>query len=154
MLIFACPIIANSQCWLFALRANIRICSQISVFESLRPLRRYRKLNTGANTDIWGQIRIFSPYLPWGQITNTDCLLLLDIQKSDIVWYIFETRFETKIFASWTKATLLRIYFRNLSVHRSFLLYKSQCLEKINVKYVIKDVMHIFMHHLSLYFDI
>jgi hypothetical protein len=25
-----------------------------------------------ANTDIWGQIRIFAPYLPWGQITNTD----------------------------------------------------------------------------------
>ena len=32
MLIFACPIIANSQCWLFALRANIRICPQIFVF--------------------------------------------------------------------------------------------------------------------------
>jgi hypothetical protein len=32
MLIFACPIIANSQCWLFALRANIRICPHISVF--------------------------------------------------------------------------------------------------------------------------
>jgi hypothetical protein len=45
---------------------------------------------------------------------------------------------ETKIFASWTKATLLRIYFRNLSLHRSFLQYKSQCLEKVNVKYVIK----------------
>jgi hypothetical protein len=32
----------------------------------------------------------------------------------------------------------LRIYFRNLSVQRSFLQYKSQCLEKVNVKYVIK----------------
>jgi hypothetical protein len=42
------------------------------------------------------------------------------IVQIDIVWYIFETRFETKIFASWTKATLLRIYFRNLSVHRFF----------------------------------
>ena len=30
---------------------------------SLRPLRRYRKLNTGENTDIWGQILIF-----WGHI--------------------------------------------------------------------------------------
>ena len=29
MLIFACPIIANSQCWLFALRANT---GKISVF--------------------------------------------------------------------------------------------------------------------------
>ena len=25
----------------------------------MRPLRRYRKLNSGANTDIWGQIQIF-----------------------------------------------------------------------------------------------
>jgi hypothetical protein len=31
----------------------------------------------------------------------------------DIVWYIFETKLETKIFASWTKATLLKNYFRN-----------------------------------------
>jgi hypothetical protein len=31
MFVFACPIIARSQCWLFALRANIRICSHISV---------------------------------------------------------------------------------------------------------------------------
>jgi hypothetical protein len=54
--------------------------------------------------------------------------------------YIFEIRFETKIFASWTKATLLRIYFRNLSVQRFFLQYKSQCLEKVNVKYVIKNL--------------
>jgi hypothetical protein len=29
MLIFACPIIANSQCWLFAIRANT---GKISVF--------------------------------------------------------------------------------------------------------------------------
>ena len=32
MYVFACPIIARSQCCLFALRANIRICPQISVF--------------------------------------------------------------------------------------------------------------------------
>ena len=32
------------------------------------------------------------------------------------------------------RSTLLRIYFRNLSVQRSFLQYKSQCLEKVNVK--------------------
>jgi hypothetical protein len=60
------------------------------------------------------------------------------IVQIDIVWYIFETRLETKILASWTKSTLLRIYFRNFSVQRSFLQYKSQCLEKVNVKYVIK----------------
>ena len=64
----------------------------------------------------------------------------------DIVWYIFETRIETKIFASWTKATLLKIYFRNLSVQRSFLQYKSQCLEKVNVKYVIKRLWHDIFH--------
>ena len=34
-----------------------------------------------ANMDIWGQIRIFAPYLPWEQITNTDFQLLLDMQK-------------------------------------------------------------------------
>jgi len=32
MFVFACPIIAKSQCWLFALRANIHIFPQISVF--------------------------------------------------------------------------------------------------------------------------
>jgi hypothetical protein len=33
MFVFACPIIAKSQCWLFALRTNTgRICPQISVF--------------------------------------------------------------------------------------------------------------------------
>ena len=31
MFIFACPIIDKRQCWLFALRANIRIGPQISV---------------------------------------------------------------------------------------------------------------------------
>ena len=33
MFVLACPMIARSQCWLFALRANIRIIFlQISVF--------------------------------------------------------------------------------------------------------------------------
>ena len=68
------------------------------------------------------------------------------IVQINIVWYIFETRFETKIFESWTKATLLRIYFRNLSVHRSFLQYKSQSLEKVNIKYVIKRLWHKIFH--------
>ena len=36
------------------------------------------------------------------------------------------------------QSSLLKIYFCNLSVQRSFLQYKSQCLEKVNVKYVIK----------------
>jgi hypothetical protein len=54
--------------------------------------------------------------------------------------------FETKIFASCTNSTLLRIYFRNLSVQRSFLQYKNQCLEKVNVKYVIKRLWHEISH--------
>jgi hypothetical protein len=39
-----------------------------------------------------------------------------------------------------------RIYVRNLFVHRSFLQYKSQCLEKVNVKYVIKRLWHEIFH--------
>jgi hypothetical protein len=45
------------------------------------------------------------------------------IVQIDIVWYIFETRLETKY----------------LQVEQKiFLQYKIQCLEKVNVKYVIK----------------
>jgi hypothetical protein len=38
------------------------------------------------------------------------------------------------------------INFRNLSVQRSFWQYKSQCLEKVNVKYVIKRLWHEIFH--------
>jgi hypothetical protein len=61
MFVFACPIIARNQCWLFALRANtgqlsvfaltypclpsnIRICPQISVFA---PVFNFRYLRSG-----------------------------------------------------------------------------------------------------------
>ena len=37
MFVFACPIIAKCQCWLFALGANIRSCPQISVFALIYP---------------------------------------------------------------------------------------------------------------------
>jgi hypothetical protein len=44
MFVFACPIIAKSQCWVFAIRgkypywpSNIRICPQISVFALIYP---------------------------------------------------------------------------------------------------------------------
>ena len=37
MLVFACPIIARSQCWLFALRANTRIGPQVSVLVLKHP---------------------------------------------------------------------------------------------------------------------
>jgi hypothetical protein len=59
---------------------------------------------------------------------------------------LFGIFLKPKIFTSWTKATLLRIYFRNLSVQRSFLQYKSQCFEKVNVKYVIKRLWHEIFH--------
>jgi hypothetical protein len=49
--------------------------------------------------------------------------------------------FETKIFASWIKSTLLRIYFRNLSVQRSVLQYKSQCWGKGQCKIWDKKIM-------------
>jgi hypothetical protein len=41
---------------------------------------------------------------------------LTSIVQIDIVWFLFETRLETKIFANWTKATVLRIYFHNFSI--------------------------------------
>jgi hypothetical protein len=44
MFVFACPIIARSQCWLFALAANICICPQISVFA---PEFNFRYLRSG-----------------------------------------------------------------------------------------------------------
>ena len=55
-------------------------------------------------------------------------------------------RFYKQFLTSLYRSTLLRIYFRNLSVHRSFLQYKSQCLEKVNVKYVIKRLWHEIFH--------
>ena len=70
----------------------------------------------------------------------------VDFTNNHIVWFLFETRIETKIFANWTKATLLRIYFHNLSVQKSCLHYKSQCLEKVNVKYVINRLWHEIFH--------
>jgi hypothetical protein len=48
----------------------------------------------------------------WVDFANISKVLV----QIDIVWYIFETRLETTIFASRTKTTLLKIYFCNLSV--------------------------------------
>jgi hypothetical protein len=55
---------------------------------------------------------------------------------------------QIKNICKWNKD--LRIYFRNLSVHRSFLQYKSKCLEKVNVKYVIKRLWHEIYNQYSL----
>jgi hypothetical protein len=63
------------------------------------------------------------------------------IVQIDIVWFLFETRIETKIFANWTKATLLRIYFHNLSVQKSCLHYKSQC-------FIWMEIQFKFLHFL------
>ena len=46
-----------------------------------------------AKTDIWGQMRIFEGkygYLPWGQITNTEFYLILDMQKRTYCNKIFD----------------------------------------------------------------
>ena len=80
MFVFACSIIANSQCWLFALpsgqirskypylSSNIRICPHISVFA---PEFNFRYLRNG-----------LKEYMSMYNV------------KIDIVWYIFETRLE------------------------------------------------------------
>ena len=66
---------------------------------------------------------------------------------------IFLKPLEAKIFASWTKATLLRIYFRNLSVQRSVLQYKRQSLKKVNEKYVINRLWHGIFHIITWHFS-
>jgi hypothetical protein len=60
----------------------------------------------GGKYGLWGQILIFEGkygYLPWGQITNTDFQLLLDMQKrtycnkicdnQDYIWFINKANF-------------------------------------------------------------
>jgi hypothetical protein len=62
MFVFACPIIARSQCWLFALRANIRIsvfapnstsgvCAFISYFNQINTFQI--KPDSGTGGLIW-----------------------------------------------------------------------------------------------------
>jgi hypothetical protein len=46
----------------------------------------------------------------------------------------------------WRNGAHERLNFRNLSVQRSFLQYKSQCLKKVNVKYVINRLWHGISH--------
>jgi hypothetical protein len=71
----------------------------------------------------------------------TSCWIGISIQMSTS-WVDFTNKFLTSLYRS----TLLRIYFRNLSVQRSFLQYKSQCMEKVNVKYVIKRLWYEIFH--------
>ena len=56
MFVFTCTIIAISQCWLFALRANIRISPQTSVFApefNFRYLRSGLKENMSKYKERW-----------------------------------------------------------------------------------------------------
>jgi hypothetical protein len=71
----------------------------------------------------------------------TSCWIGISIQMSTS-WVDFTNKFLTSLYRS----TLLRIYFRNLSVQRSLLQYKNQCMEKVNVKYVIKRLWHEIFH--------
>ena len=53
---FASTIIAESQCWSFALRANINIFPQISIFA---PEFNFRYLRSG--------VKHYMSYFPWNQ---------------------------------------------------------------------------------------
>jgi hypothetical protein len=64
---------------------------------------------------------------------------LTSLYRLTLFGIFFKQDSETKLFAIWTKATLLRIYFRNLSVQKSFLQYKSQYLEKVFDVLIIED---------------
>ena len=53
MFVFACPIIAGSQCLLFAFGANIRICPQISVFALTRIIQSLYYSPAGRCINAW-----------------------------------------------------------------------------------------------------
>ena len=77
--VFACPIIAKGQCWLFALRATTDICPHISVFAlefNFRYLRSGLKDYMSKYKEIWcikiciksyfNQINTFQKY--WNKV--------------------------------------------------------------------------------------
>ena len=80
----------------------------------------------------------------------TSCLIGISIQISTSLCRFYK-QFLTALFGIFFKPDSQQKYlqveqrqlsqgfiFHNLSVQRSFLQYKSKCLEKVNVKYVIK----------------
>jgi hypothetical protein len=72
---------------------------------------------------------------------------VIDILQINIVWYLFWNQTRNKNICKLNKGnSRKKIYFRNLSVQRSFLQYKSQCLKKVNVKYMISRLWHEMFH--------
>ena len=71
---------------------------------------------------------------------------LTSLYRSTLFGIFFKPDSKQKYLQVELKSTLLRIYFCNLSIQGSFLQYKSQCLEKVNVKYVIKRSWHEIFH--------
>jgi hypothetical protein len=160
MFVFACPII-DSQCWLFALKypywplfqyvENMLIWLKydfMHIFMHHLSLyfdsKVYNLWDHCADTGSWirGQIRTYDGKYGYA------CRIWISIQMSTswvdiansfkrhctdrhcLVYFWNQTR-------SWTKATLLRIYFRNLSVQRSFLQYKSQCTFELIIPFLV-----------------
>jgi hypothetical protein len=88
----------------------------------------------------------------------TSCLIGISIQISTSLCRFYK-QFLTALFGIFFKPDSQQKYlqveqrqlsqgfiFHNLSVQRSFLQYKSKCLEKVNVKYVIKRLWHEIFH--------
>jgi hypothetical protein len=136
MFVFACPIIAKSQCWLFVLRTNT---GQISVFALIYPYLTLETVKSTHAVDIWMEIPIQHDVYISANYSVSSYLNFIPICWNVLIWLKYDFR---------TKSTLLRIYLSNLSVQRSFLQYKSQCLEKVNVKYVIKRSWHEIFHNI------
>jgi hypothetical protein len=82
----------------------------------------------------------------WGRfykhIRNSN--IIVHVYRHSLISFWNQTR--NKNICKLNKGTLLRIYFRNLTVQRCFLQYKSQCLKKVNVKYVINRLWHEIFH--------
>jgi hypothetical protein len=88
MLIFACPIIAKSQCWLFALRANtgqisvnIRICPLISVFAPVF---------NSQDVDIWMEIPIQHDVYIWANYSVSSYLKFIPICWNLLFWLKYD----------------------------------------------------------------
>jgi cytochrome c1 len=83
------------------------------------------------DVDIWMEIPIQHDVYIWANYSVLSYLNCIPICWNVLIWLKYD---------------LLRIYFRNLSVQRSVLQYQSQCLKKVNVKYVINRLWHGIFH--------
>jgi hypothetical protein len=104
------------------------------------------QMSTGANTDIWGQIRIFALRannqhwlsaisLTWNGIISSNVYVVSNRNFHSNVNVL--GRFCKQFLTSLYRSTLFGIFLKPDSKQ----------------KYLKYDLMHIFMHHLSLYFD-